>query len=89
MISRVCIFLLNLTEQSELHIEYQTIVNTSVVRNGALCPTDCSNPAAGVNKFCSMEAEISANKTLGVKYHTAHLGQVLYAAVIICIVSDQ
>lgn len=86
MISRVCIFLLNLSEQSELHIEYQTIVNTSVVRNGALCPTDCSNPAAGVN---SMEAEISANKTLGVKYHTAHLGQVLYAAVIICIVSDQ
>lgn len=50
----------NLSEQSLLHIECQTIVNTSVVRSEALCPTDFSNPAACVN---SMEAEISANKS--------------------------
>lgn len=50
----------NLSEQSLLHIECQTIVNTSVVRSEALCPTDSSNPAAGVS---NMEAEISANKS--------------------------
>lgn len=47
-----------------LHTECQTIVSISAVWSVALCPTDCSNPAAGVN---NMEAEILANKTLGGK----------------------
>lgn len=67
----------SLSEQSLLHTERRTVNNgnTAVVGSGALCPADCSNPAAGVN---SMETETSANKTLGGKYHTAHLAEVLH-----------